>query len=94
MTDIFSATSQFILWSGIYLSTRFPWSGAITLAIFGPITAFIAWDLFFPIEVTVQTSIGHPLNMTLRLATLLVISLYLFDSIRKSWSTQASTHGS
>ena len=73
MADIFSSSSGFLVWLFIFLASRRPLGRPLRIAIFVSLTALTAltiWQLFSPFEIEVRTSVAHPVNGVLRLASL------------------------
>ncbi|WP_428682769.1 hypothetical protein [Sphingopyxis sp.] len=82
MIDIFFSLSLFVLWLCVYLTLRFDWTRAIRLAILMPLSVVMIWQFFSPIQIEVLASIGHPVNIGLRLATMVITFLIIWDAIR------------
>ncbi|MCW1986907.1 MULTISPECIES: hypothetical protein [unclassified Novosphingobium] len=82
MTDIFGAMSQFILFAILYFSVRFSWKRSTRFAIGISLCAVFIGQFLFPMHFVVRSAVGKPLEMTLRLANLLVIILYVIHPVR------------
>jgi hypothetical protein len=99
MTDILPSSFQFLLWTCIYLGSKYAWSWRVRLILFLPLAAFSIWDLLMisnavpTVAISVQSSIGRPLNIVLQLATLGIILLFLVTAGRHSARGAADADG-
>ena len=83
MTDVFTDLLQFAFWSFAYFSVHFAWTHPVRLAIFITFCALMLCDLRSPIQFEIPSSIGHPLNVCLRLATLAITILFLWRAMKE-----------
>jgi glucose-6-phosphate-specific signal transduction histidine kinase len=70
MTDIFSSASQFVLWLCVLLASKYRWRRSVQFVVFGAVAVLMIWQFISPVEIDIQSRIGRPLNMVLRLSTI------------------------
>ncbi|WCT78042.1 hypothetical protein [Novosphingobium humi] len=87
MTDILSSALSFSIWLCILLASRYHWRARASLAVFGALLVLKAAEWIAPLHIKVQSRLGHPLNIALEGATLMLTLWFLFKHAKRKAPT-------